>query len=46
MADRRFVFADSLADRFERQALPQALFEELFLHGCIIANRADRKMRS
>lgn len=45
VADRRFVFADALADRFERQALSQALFEQLFVHTGIIANASDRTMQ-
>jgi hypothetical protein len=45
VADRRFVLADSLADRFERHSLSQTLFEELSLHSCIFSSDADRKMR-
>jgi hypothetical protein len=45
IADRRFVLADALADRFEGHSLGQALFEELLLHGCIFPGDADRKMR-
>src|SRR5215212_726604 len=45
VADRRFVFAYALADRFEGHSLGQALFQELLLHGCIISIAADSKLR-
>jgi len=42
---RRFALAGALADRFKRQSLRQARFEELLLHARIMANAADRKIR-
>jgi len=45
VADRRFVLAGSLADRFEGHSLCQTLFEELLLHGEIISVYADGTMR-
>jgi hypothetical protein len=41
----RFVFADLLTNRPQRHSLRQTLLEELFVHGCIISNDADRKLR-
>jgi hypothetical protein len=40
------VLAHAPADRFEGHPAGQALLEELFVHGGIIAKAADRKMRS
>jgi len=45
VTDRRFVFADALADRLEREPIREASFEMLLVHGGIIASAADRKMR-